>query len=114
MEDMDAGPSKFFFRKEFNPCWGKKVAIDLCGAIKPCLWSKEELGNINRDKLQELILLGAFNKFWELTKDKIETCSICEFRYACTDCRVAAIEEGGSMFSKTAFCGYDPENGEWE
>lgn len=113
-EDMNAGTFTFFFRQKFNPCWGKKLAIDTSGDIKPCLWSKEKVGNINSNKLQDLFFAGALDKFWELTKDKIETCNICEFRYACNDCRVAAIEEGGSEFSKTAFCGYNPKNGKWE
>jgi len=113
-EKMTAEPEIFFYGKNYNTCWGHKVAIDLDGTIKPCLWSSEILGNINDNNLQELILSGGFDKYWQLTKDKIETCNSCEFRYACSDCRVAACREVGSLSAKTAHCGYNPRTGEWK
>ncbi len=39
-----------------------------------------------------------------LTKDKIETCQDCEYRYACFDCRAKA----ESLTSKPADCWYNP------
>lgn len=104
----------FCYSKKFNPCWGNKVAVDSCGSIKPCLWSNEILGNVLDHDLKTLILDGAFDKYWLLTKDKIDVCSDCEYRYGCRDCRVLAIKEGGSVTAKYPLCSYTPSEGKWE
>jgi radical SAM protein with 4Fe4S-binding SPASM domain len=51
-------------------------------------------------------------EFWGLNLDKIDRCTGCEFRYACTDCR--ALEENltGKLDGKR-LCSYNPKEGEW-
>ena len=77
----------FFYNQHFNPCLGHQIAVDCRGGIKPCLWSKIVLGKIGQSKILDMIISGAFDVYWKLTKDKIEICKECEFRYACPDCR---------------------------
>jgi radical SAM protein with 4Fe4S-binding SPASM domain len=52
------------------------------------------------------------DNFWKLNLDKIEKCTSCEFRYACTDCR--ALEQGltGKLTGKI-LCSYNPKEGAW-
>ncbi|MCU0289284.1 MAG: SPASM domain-containing protein, partial [Acidobacteria bacterium] len=89
------------------------IAIDVDGAIKPCLWSDENLGNILSTNIKNMIISGAFNKYWEMPVYKIETCSQCEYRNGCRDCRVLAKRKGGSYLVKNPTCSYNPETGEW-
>ena len=98
----------FFYNQEFNPCWGNTVAVDVDGSIKPCLWAGYSLGNIHKKKISDLIIDGEFEYYWGLTKDKIETCMNCEYRYGCFDCRVLAYSDTGCMDSKTVGCNYNP------
>jgi radical SAM protein with 4Fe4S-binding SPASM domain len=103
----------FFYNHYFNPCWGNKLGIDVDGTIRPCLWSQETPGNILEKDIRDLILDGEFDKYWELKKDDIKICKECEYRYACSDCRVEAVRQGGLFDSKTAGCKYDPVEGVW-
>jgi len=113
-KEMQVDGFSFFFNQEFNPCWGRKIAVDIDGAIKPCLWSPDILGNIQKDNLKKMINLGDFNPYWELTKDKFKECRICEYRYVCPDCRVAAFKETGDINAKTLPCRYRPQEGKWK
>ncbi len=98
----------FFYTKHYNPCIGHQVAIDTAGQIKYCLWSDQELGNLVTDNLKDLIIGGAFDEYWEMSKDRIDLCKECELRYNCNDCRVDQLKNNHSMDSKPSFCNYDP------
>jgi radical SAM protein with 4Fe4S-binding SPASM domain len=98
---------RFFYNQHFNACLGQQIAIDCGGEIKTCLWSNNILGTICKDNLKDLIVLGIFDEYWELTKDKIDVCRDCEFRYVCSDCRV---NDDDSITKKPGFCDYDPYN----
>ncbi len=47
-----------------------------------------------------------------LNKDKVDECCLCEFRYACFDCRPNSLS--GNLLEKPWYCTYDPLSGEWE
>lgn len=105
---------RFFYRKSYNSCWGQQLLIDINGNVKPCLFAKHTLGNILNDSLKTILREGRQDKYWNLTKDSIDTCKDCEFRYCCPlDCRVASESLYGSLNSKCSFCDYDPYKGKW-
>jgi radical SAM protein with 4Fe4S-binding SPASM domain len=54
-----------------------------------------------------------FKKYWSITKDQINVCKDCEFRYICTDCR-AYTTNIDNDYSKPLKCSYDPYKGKWE
>ncbi|MCI0470923.1 MAG: SPASM domain-containing protein [Candidatus Aminicenantes bacterium] len=112
-ESMSIDPYLFFYRHEFNPCWGNQIAVDVQGDIKACLWSDEILGNIKKNNIKDMVFSKKFDKSWELTKEQFEVCRDCEYRYVCPDCRVKTLKETGSIYSKTSYCTYDPGTGEW-
>jgi hypothetical protein len=103
----------FYYHQRFNPCLGRQVAVDCGGEIKPCLWMDEPVGTVGCDNLKNLIISGAFDKYWCLTKDYISVCKDCEKRYACSDCRIGAKPGTGNELNdgKPAFCSYDPYTG---
>ena len=45
------------------------------------------------------------------SKDKIEGCRDCEYRYACFDCRPNSLS--GEIFEKPRYCTYEPKTGIW-
>ncbi|WP_126653703.1 grasp-with-spasm system SPASM domain peptide maturase [Chryseobacterium aureum] len=101
-----------------NSCLYKKIGIDKNGAIKNCPLMAESYGSIHSSSIEEALNQPGFKKYWNLTKDSIEICKDCEFRYVCTDCR--AYTEGsdknkaGLDISKPLKCGYNPYTGEWK
>lgn len=103
---------------QHNSCLHKKISIDTDGNIKNCPSMSQNFGNIKEVTLKEALQHKDFKKYWNLTKDKIQVCKDCEFRYICTDCRAytehSHTNKKGLDTSKPLKCGYDPYTGEWE
>lgn len=101
-----------------NSCLHKKISIDAEGNIRNCPSMPQSFGNIKDTTLEEALQQSDFKKYWNLTKDQIEVCKDCEFRYICTDCRAyterSHINKEGLDTSKPLKCGYNPYTGEWE
>lgn len=101
-----------------NSCLHKKIGIDRNGNIKNCPAMPQSFGNITETTLEEALRHPDFKKYWNLTKDHIEGCKDCEFRYVCTDCRAYTeqthINKSGLDTSKPLKCGYSPYTNEWE
>lgn len=101
-----------------NSCLHKKIGIDINGNIKNCPSMPQSFGNIKDTTLEEALAHKDFKKYWNLTKDEIEVCKDCEFRYICTDCRAYTERthknKQGLDISKPLKCGYNPYTGEWQ
>lgn len=101
-----------------NSCLYKKISIDSEGNIRNCPSMVQSFGNIKDTPLEEALSHPDFKKYWNLTKDSIEVCKDCEFRYICTDCRAYTerthSDSEGLDTSKPLKCGYNPYLGEWE
>ncbi|SIQ27147.1 SPASM domain peptide maturase, grasp-with-spasm system [Chryseobacterium sp. RU37D] len=102
----------------FNSCLGGKISIDINGNIKNCPSMPQSFGNIKDTSLEEALNHKEFKKYWNLTKDSVEVCKDCEFRYICTDCRAYTEQthtnDQGLDISKPLKCGYNPYTGEWQ
>ena len=46
------------------------------------------------------------------TKNEVEGCKDCEYRYICRDCRPDSLT--GNFNEKPWYCTYNPYSGEWE
>jgi len=101
----------------FNSCLNRKISIDVKGEIRNCPSMPESYGNIKDTTLEEAINKPGFKKYWNITKDDIEVCKDCEFRYICTDCRAyterTKFSDEGLDLSKPLKCGYNPYTNEW-
>ncbi|GAA0743168.1 grasp-with-spasm system SPASM domain peptide maturase [Gaetbulibacter jejuensis] len=96
-----------------NSCLNRKISIDRMGNIKNCPSMFQNYGNIKNTTLKESLSHKDFNKYWNITKDQINICKDCEFRYVCTDCR-AYRENPKDIHSKPLKCGYNPYTNKWE
>lgn len=99
--------------KLFNSCLNKKISIDKKGRIRNCPSMKNTYGHIDDHSLQTALNSPGFKSHWGITKDKINVCKACEFRYMCSDCR-AYVENPDDVYSKPLKCGYDPYTTIWE
>lgn len=89
---------------EFNNCLNKKVSIDSQGNVKNCLYFDKIYGNY--EDIESIVKSIDFQIPWKITKDNIETCKDCEYRYACPDCRAFTVKN--NLLSKPKFCNFTP------
>lgn len=98
--------------KHYNTCLNCKLSISGNGEIKHCPSMVENYGNIKSISLEKVIDNKFFTNYGKITKDYINTCKECEFRYICTDCR-AYLENPKDIYSKPLKCGYNPYTNIW-
>lgn len=103
----------FLESQQKNSCLNKKVSIDSSGEIRNCPSMPDSFGSHHVVLLTDVVQTKNFTKTWDITKDSIEVCKDCQFRYVCTDCR-AYLENPENKNSKPLKCGYDPYNNLWE
>lgn len=103
---------QFSENHNFNSCLNRKISIDMDGNIKNCPSMSKSYGNIANTSFKKVLEDPSFKKTWTITKNEIDVCKTCEFRYMCTDCR-AYVQNPEDAYSKPLKCGYNPETGEW-
>jgi len=102
----------FDFNREYNSCWGQKMAVLPDGTVVPCIYARElKVGNLLEQSVSSIVSSNRLRRLWQLSLEEIETCSGCEFRYACNDCRPLALCEGKGLHARQPRCGYDPARG---
>jgi radical SAM protein with 4Fe4S-binding SPASM domain len=99
------------FNREFNSCWGKKIAVMRDGKVRPCIYSEVVIGDLNTEPAADI--LERARGYWEITKDKVKRCRDCELRYICFDCREIARREENDLHAPNPHCSYDPHTGKW-
>jgi len=115
MKIVPTNVRKFFNNVEYHPCLGHTLAICCNGDVIPCpMMRYHKFGNVMNGELYAI-----FEKNWEriystwkLNLDKIDKCSMCEFRYSCNDCRSLEESLTGNLTGKT-LCRYIPTEGIW-
>lgn len=95
-----------------NTCLNRKVSIDIDGNIGNCPLMPHTFGNIKDVSLREVVLRPEFQRLWHITKDQIDVCKDCEYRYICTDCR-HFIKDKKNIYSQPSKCGYNPYIAKW-
>ncbi|TDW96960.1 SPASM domain peptide maturase of grasp-with-spasm system [Dinghuibacter silviterrae] len=98
----------FLESHRFNSCLHKKISIDVHGQVKNCPSMEKSYGHISETRFLDVLDLEGFQDLWTVTKDQVDVCRQCEFRYICTDCRVYTSPEG-----KPSKCSYDPFTATW-
>lgn len=102
---------QYMINKYMNSCWNSKIAITSTGDILPCVFARDEIiGNIKKVSIKDIMKNNIYSN---ITKDKIQVCKDCEFRYACHDCRPLAKGLYNDINAKNPRCLYDPYNGTW-
>lgn len=105
--------NSFCEAQSYNSCLNRKICIDTYGDIKNCPSMTESYGNIGNTSLQNVVSQKRFQSLWNISKDKIDVCKHCEYRYICSDCR-AYLKESNNIFSQPAKCTYNPYIAKWQ
>jgi radical SAM protein with 4Fe4S-binding SPASM domain len=104
----------FLSNMHFHNCYGRGPYIGHDGKIYPCVMERRfSIGDITANSWAEILAGEAFRDAIRLTKDRIEGCRDCEFRYLCFDCRPDASALHPDLFGKPWNCTYSPEDGRW-
>ena len=103
----------FCINHEWNSCWGRTICVRYDGILIPCVFARDiELGSMKIEKLQEILSKEKTLHYRKISKDMIQECKECEFRYACLDCR--PLVELNDILKKYPRCCYEPLKGNFE
>lgn len=94
-----------------NSCLHKKISVDSKGQIGNCPAMMHKYGQISEVNLSEIIKTEKYKELSTISKDSVDKCKDCEYRYACSDCRV--FTENNDLYGKPSKCAYDPYTGAW-
>jgi radical SAM protein with 4Fe4S-binding SPASM domain len=100
-----------------HSCLAGKIAVTATGDIIPCIFARSQIcGNILTESLTEVLRGQPLQQCWRTTKDHVEKCKDCEFRYACSDCRPLAqgSDPNKRWLACSCGCSYNPYTGKWE
>ena len=103
--------------KQYHSCLAGKIAVTSTGEVIPCIFARNQVcGNILSQSLEEVLSGRPLKECWETTKDHIDKCKDCEFRYACSDCRPLAqgSDPEKNWLARSTGCSYNPYTGKWE
>ena len=105
----------FWRNRTGHNCFSEQICVGADGNVYPCLAERKiSYGNITKKSLTEIFFSEKARYFKSLSKDKVEICRDCEYRYCCFDCRVRALDVlGNDVHPKPWWCTYNPYKGEW-
>lgn len=111
--------SKYFEKKldvnnvllnmNYQKCFCKNIYVDVEKNVYPCTMERRiKHGNIGNKDLKDVL----DDSIIRITKDQINECKFCEYRYACSTCFVDNRSE--NPYDKPWFCLYEPSTGKWK
>ncbi|RUL60063.1 grasp-with-spasm system SPASM domain peptide maturase [Prevotella koreensis] len=95
-----------------NSCLYKKISVDSDGFVKNCPSMRHHFGHVDSVDLCKVIKENSFTKYWYITKDKINICSICQYKYSCFDCR--AYTEDDTLYGRPSKCQLSTSSNQWK
>ncbi|HIP88574.1 MAG TPA: radical SAM protein [Thermococcus paralvinellae] len=83
----------------YHDCLAGTLAITADGYALPCpLLRNFIVGDAKVETIKQIKRKGKLRRFWKLTKDNIENCRMCPFKYLCHDCRALEYQASGDIF----------------
>jgi SPASM domain peptide maturase of grasp-with-spasm system len=95
----------------YNPFLYKKMSIDSRGNVCNSPGSDIKFGKYVPGNLNSILKIQEFKSLWEISKDKIEPCKFCEYRYMCTYSREPKLID--NKWTYDIKCDYNPQTGHW-
>ncbi|MDO8622373.1 MAG: radical SAM protein [bacterium] len=97
-------------------CFSKEACVTASGEVFACIMERTApLGSVLSEPLGTILGSDVSEQFRTLSKDRVEVCRDCEYRYCCFDCRPRAqgMSVNGDRYAKPAECHHDPYTGAW-
>lgn len=103
-----------FFKEslKYNVFFNRKAYIDNGGDIKHYINDQISYGNIDDVEIFDVIQTEPFRELWNINKDKIDRCKVCQYRYMCADNRIP-IKVNEKKYRYKTKCGYNPISDTW-
>lgn len=90
-------------------CFSTHLYIGADMNVYPCPMERRVChGNLKGNYIQDILK----SQILHFTKNEVEGCKDCEYRYICRDCRPDSLT--GNFNEKPWYCTYNPYSGEWE
>ena len=92
----------------YNLYYNRKIFINEVGEYSNTKEFKNVLGNFYHDKLtkiSEIMMSEKFNYFGKISKNEIEGCKSCQYKYVCVDSRIPYTKQGKLFLNGK--CKYD-------
>jgi radical SAM protein with 4Fe4S-binding SPASM domain len=103
----------FLESQKYNLFYNRRIFIDNENNIKHSIEENEKYGMIKNQNLIEIISNNEFKKLWGISKNQIEVCRDCEYRYICPDNRIP-VEKGKDLYYHLTDCNYNPYTNLWQ
>jgi radical SAM protein with 4Fe4S-binding SPASM domain len=86
---------KYSYYSEHHNCFGRTLAVFFDGSIAPCIMMRRYIiDNTIKSRLSSVLSSEEFRKYSTLSKDKLDYCKDCSYRYGCFDCRAIQSNTG--------------------
>lgn len=95
----------------YNLFYNRRVYIDNMGNIKHNFSQLSSFGNIKVSPILDIVSQNNFKRLTRITKDQIEVCKDCEYRYCCPDNRIPIVKD--KIIHHNTTCNYDPYQNTW-
>lgn len=90
-------------------CFSTHLYVGADMNVYPCPMERRVChGNLKGNYIQDILK----SQILHFTKNEVEGCKDCEYRYICRDCRPDSLT--GNFNEKPWYCTYNPYSGEWE
>lgn len=90
-------------------CFSTHLYVGADMNVYPCPMERRVChGNLKGNYIQDILK----SQILHFTKNEVEGCKDCEYRYICRDCRPDSLT--GNFNEKPWYCTYDPYSGAWE
>lgn len=110
-------PDSFLQAHTYHRTLAGNITITYTGDAIPCIFARSNTcGNILTSSLSRILASDKLKQIWHTTKDHVEKCKDCEYRYACPDCRCCPITRDLNAKDWPGCptgCSYDPYTGNW-
>ncbi|ASJ08141.1 Fe-S oxidoreductase [Thermococcus siculi] len=84
--------------ERYHDCLAGTLAITADGYALPCpLLRNSVVADARETGIKGILRKRRLKEFWKMTKDKIEACNTCPFRYICHDCRALEYQATGEI-----------------
>lgn len=110
-ESMILNMRSFTEANNFNLGLNRKVSVTAKGEVKRYPSHREVFGYVGKDLIADIIKQESFQQLWNVTKDQIEVCKDCQYRYMCLD-NSDIIEVKGKLV-RDSICNFDPYQNRW-
>lgn len=113
ISDFNVNLELFMESKLYNNFFYKRLFIDKTGEVHRFENDDIKFGNVSTVSLKNIISSKNFKEFWNITKDSIEICNCCEYRYMCVDNRKPISKGLSGLWKLEDSCNYNPLTAKW-